>query len=399
MSRPSWIKFMALAAFWGASYMFIKLGLEDLSPAMVVFLRTALAALVLLPVALRMEAFAGLRERLGALAVLALVQVAGPFMLISVGEQEIASSLAGILVASAPIFTAILAVWVDHEERSHGLALAGVVAGMAGVMLLLGVDTGGGTAAIVGGVLVLVASLGYAIGALWLKRRLTGPKPIGLVTATMALSALMTLPAAALSAPDSLPGLEAVAAVSALGVIGTGISFVIFYDLIATIGPAKTTLVAYVAPGFSVVYGVTLLDESFTVATAVGLFLILGGSWVAAEGRLPWRRRPRVPITGELPGVDDVQIRPAAQADVVALHRLAGLDSKAWTGGAALVAEVGGELWAALSLDGGPVIADPFRRTTDLLALLELRREQLARRVAQPRRRAGRRLLRSPARA
>ena len=93
----------------------------------------------------------GLRERLGALALLALVQVAGPFILISVGQQEIASSLAGILVASAPIFTALLAVWVDHEERSHGVALAGVLSGMAGVALLLGVDTGGGTAALVGG--------------------------------------------------------------------------------------------------------------------------------------------------------------------------------------------------------------------------------------------------------
>ena len=151
MSRASWIKFLALAAFWGASYLFIELGLEDLSPAMIVFLRTALAALVLLPFALRSDALAGLRERLGALALLALVQVAGPFILISAGQQEIASSLAGILVASAPIFTALLAVWVDHEERSHGVALVGVLLGMAGVALLLGVDTGGGSAALIGG--------------------------------------------------------------------------------------------------------------------------------------------------------------------------------------------------------------------------------------------------------
>ena len=86
-----------------------------------------------------------------------------------------------------------------------------------------------------------------------------------------------------------------------LGVLGTGVSFVLFYDLIATIGPAKASLVAYVAPGFSVVYGVTLLDESFTVATAMGLVLILGGSWIAAEGRLPWRRRAPAPVTGEVP--------------------------------------------------------------------------------------------------
>ncbi len=291
MSRRSWVKFLALAAFWGASYLFIELGLEDLSPPMIVFARTALAALVLLPIALRMRALSGLRERLGALALLALVQVAAPFMLISVGQEEIASSLAGILVASAPIFTALLAVWVDHEERSHGLALGGVLIGMAGVALLLGVDTGGGTAAVVGGMLVLLASFGYAVGGFLLKRRLTGPQPLGLVTVTMALSALITLPAAALTLPDSLPGLEAVGAVTTLGVVGTGISFVLFYDLIGTIGPAKASLVAYVAPGFSVVYGVTLLDESFSVATAAGLALILSGSWLAAEGRLPWQPR------------------------------------------------------------------------------------------------------------
>ena len=300
MTRTSWIKFLALAAFWGASYLFIKVGLEDLSPAMVVFARTALAALVVLPLALHRQALAGLGERIGALTVLALVQVAVPFMLISVGEQEIASSLAGILVASAPIFTALLAVWVDNEERSHGLALVGVITGMVGVALLLGVDAGGGSAALVGGLLVLLASLGYAIGAFWLKRRLVGPQPVGIVTATMGLSALMTLPAAALSAPDSVPGIEAIAAVATLGVLGTGISFVLFYDLIATIGPARASLVAYVAPGFSVVYGVTLLDESFTAATAAGLLLILGGSWLAAEGRLPWRRRTPAPVAGEV---------------------------------------------------------------------------------------------------
>ena len=291
MDRRSWIMFLALAAFWGASYLFIELGLEDLSPAMIVFLRAALAALVLLPLALRRNAFAGMREGVGVLALLALLQVAGPFLLISFGQEHIASSLAGILVASAPTFTALLAVRFDHEERSHGLALAGVLVGMAGVGLLLGVDTGGGATALAGGLMVLLASLGYAAGGLLLKRHMGGRQPIGLVTVTMTLSALMTLPAAAATAPSSLPGVEAIAAVATLGVVGTGISFVLYFELIAKIGPGRTSVVAYVAPGFSVVYGVTLLDESFTAATAAGIALILTGSWLAAEGRVPGRRR------------------------------------------------------------------------------------------------------------
>jgi drug/metabolite transporter (DMT)-like permease len=302
MSRRAFAMFMALSAFWGASYLFIHIGLEDLSPAMIVFARTALAALVLLPFVLRSGALGKLRGRIPAVAALGLIQVAGPFMLISIGQQEISSSLAGILVASAPIFTALLAVWVDHEERSHGRALAGVFMGMAGMVLLLGVDAGGGAAAVIGGVLVIVASLGYAIGGLWLKRSFRDVQPLGLVVATMSASALMALPAALATAPAGMPGAGAVAAVAALGVVGTGISFVLFYSLIGEIGPAKTSLVAYVAPVFSVVYGVTLLDERFTVATAAGVVLIVGGSWLAAQGRVPGRRREAVtPVAGEAP--------------------------------------------------------------------------------------------------
>jgi drug/metabolite transporter (DMT)-like permease len=282
--------FALLSSFWGASYLFIKIGLRDLSPPMIVFGRTTLAALVLLPVAARLGALRGAADRLGAIAVLALVQVAGPFILISVGEQHIASSLTGILVASAPIFTALLAVWVDHEERSHGLALAGVVVGIVGVGLLLGVDTGGGTAALIGGLMVVLAGFGYAVGGFYLKRRLSDLPPVGVGAATMATSALVTAPLGLATLPGAVPAAGPVAAVCALGVIGTGFSFWIFYTLISTEGPAKASLVAYVAPGFAVVYGVVLLGERFTIATLAGLLLIVGGSWLAAEGRLPGRR-------------------------------------------------------------------------------------------------------------
>ena len=291
MGRRNWFLLGLLASFWGASYLFIKLGLEDLSPAMVVFARTALAAGVLFAVAGRLGALRGVRGRLRPIAVLAIVQVAGPFLLIAAGERHISSSLAGILVASAPIFTALLAIWVYQAERSHGFSLAGVVIGMVGVAVLLGVDAGSGTAAILGGLMVVLAGFGYAVGGLYLKRRLSELQPAGVGAATMAISALVTLPLALASAPDAMPGAGAIAAVGALGVVGTGIAFWIFYTLISTVGPAKASIVAYIAPGFAVIYGVTLLGESFTVGTAAGLALIVGGSWLAAEGRLPRRRR------------------------------------------------------------------------------------------------------------
>ena len=284
--------FGLLSAFWGASYLFIKVALEDdMAPAFIVFARCALAAMVLLPVAAHIGALKGLRERLGLLVVLAFIQVTAPFMLITIGEQEITSSLTGILVASAPIFTFLLAFVLPGAERAGALSLLGVAIGIGGVALLLGVDTPGGTSAVVGGLLVVLAPLGYGIGAWFLKRRLPGVQPVGAVGATSAATALMVLPFAAFQVPDHSPGIDAVASLVALGVLGTGLAFVFFYSLVASEGPAKASLVAYIAPCFSVVYGVTLLDERFTVATAAGLLLIVGGSWIAAEGRLPWRRR------------------------------------------------------------------------------------------------------------
>ena len=193
--------------------------------------------------------------------------------------------MAGILVASAPIWTAILAALFVAEERLPPLGLAGVAVGIVGVGLLLGVDLGGGVA-LLGGALILLASLGYAIGALTAKRRLADVPVVGLVASIMSLSSLFLLPLLPFAMPSHTPGLDTVAAMIVLGAGGTGIAFLIFYILNADVGPSRASIVAYIAPGFSVVYGVTLLDESFSLATAAGLLLILAGSWVAAVGRL-----------------------------------------------------------------------------------------------------------------
>jgi drug/metabolite transporter (DMT)-like permease len=295
MSRRNWTLLLTLAALWGASYLFIKIGLRDLSPAMVVLIRVGCGAAVLVPIALSRGAFAGMRPVAGLLVLLAAIQVATPFMLISLGEQEVSSSLAGILVASAPIWTAVLAVFVDDEERARGVRLVGVVVGIVGVGMLLGLDLGGSSTELLGGTAIVLASLGYAVGGMIVKHRLAAIQPLGIATIVLLIATAMIAPLAALSAPAEVPGAGPLLASAALGVLGTGAAFAIFYALIAAVGPARTLIVTYMAPAFAVAYGALLLAEPISAATIGGLVLILAGSYLAAEGRLPGGRRPVEP--------------------------------------------------------------------------------------------------------
>jgi drug/metabolite transporter (DMT)-like permease len=295
---------LLLASIWGASYMLIKIGLSDLSPAMIAWMRIALAAAVLVPVAASQRALGAAASRPGTVAVVGAVQVAGPFLLIGLGEQEISSALAGILVATAAIFTAVLAIGVDHEERSEGARLLGIVIGIAGVVALFGLDLSSSGSAVIGGLAVVLASLGYAVGGFLVKHRLGHAPPIGVAAWVMVAGTIWLLPAALITAPGSVPNLGPLAAVTALGVVGTGLAFAIFYTLIGRVGPARSFIVAYLAPGFAVVYGALLLDERITAATVAGLALILAGSWLAVEGAIPWRR-------GEVTALPDSVPRPA----------------------------------------------------------------------------------------
>ncbi len=278
MDRRSWLWLLLLSAIWGASYLLIKIALRDLSFELVAFARITLAAVLLLPIAASRGALGPLRGRVGTIFALGAVQVAGPFALIAAGEQEISSSLAGILVATTPIFTAALAIRLDAAERSEGSRLVGVAVGLLGVAAVFGLDLTGSGSAALGGLAVVVASVGYAIGGFVVKSRLADAPAIGVVSAVMAASALLLLPAAALTLPAAVPGAGPLAAVGGLGFVGTGAAFVIFYSLIGRVGPARTMLVSYIAPAFAVVYGTTLLGEPLTAGKVIGLVLIVAGS-------------------------------------------------------------------------------------------------------------------------
>lgn len=297
MNRRAWLLMALLAGLWGASYLFIKVALVDgMPPLFIVFARIALGAAVLLPIAARAGVLRAMRGLTGPILFMAVVQVVLPFILITYGERNIASSLTGILVSAAPIFTALIAARYDDDERPHGIATAGVVMGIVGVVLLFGVDLSGDAEAIAGGLMVLLASVAYAVGSLYLKHRLQGVAPIGLAASTLVAGTLVLLLPALLVAPPHAPSLGTVAALVALGAGGTGIGFALFFTLIVEVGPGRASLVAYIAPGFAVLYGVWLLGEPLTAGGVIGLVLILAGSWIAAEGRLPGRARA-LPVT------------------------------------------------------------------------------------------------------
>ena len=277
MDRRSFTLLLLLAATWGSSYLFIAVALDDLSPAVITFLRLALGAAVVVAMAARERVLARLKGRLRAVTALGVVQLGAPLLLIAVGEQDIPSALAGTLVAATPVFSALIT-----RGASTAVQLVGVAVGFVGVALLLGLDaTAAGDGGLTGAGLVVLAALGYAVGAAWLARSFSDLPRLATLSGTMTTSALLLLPLALLDLPTSAPHLETVASVAALGVLGTGVAFVLFYRLVATVGPTKSLLVTYLAPVFAVGYGALLLDERIVASTALGLALVLGGAYLA----------------------------------------------------------------------------------------------------------------------
>lgn len=284
MTTRWWPRLLGLSAIWGSAYLFIEVAIDEMSPVTVVFARVALGTVVLVPAAAARGALAPLRGRVRAIVPLAVSMIVAPFLLIAGGQTWITSSLAGILVATTPIFTALLAPFIDRDERSRGAAGFGIAIGIVGVALLLGIDLGGEGLALLGGAMVVLGSLGYALAGFYLKHRLSDLPPVGAAAGTQLVATVALLPLFLLTLPDRLPSLQAVGALAALGFVATGLAMFLFYTLIGEVGPARASLVTYLAPGFAVVYGVLLLDEALGATTIAGLVLILAGSWLAGRG-------------------------------------------------------------------------------------------------------------------
>jgi drug/metabolite transporter (DMT)-like permease len=287
VSARGWALFAAVSVIWGMPYLFIKIAVDELSPSVVAWSRLALAAAVLLPVAWKLGALRGLGARWQILTVFAAVEMAVPWPLIGYGEVHISSSLAAILIAAVPLFVALLALRFDHSERPTPTRLAGMLIGIVGVAALVGIDIGGRGDELLGALAILVAAFCYAVGPMIVKRRLSDVDPLGPVAASLALATLLVTPFALLDVPREVPSGDAIASIVVLGLVCSALAFLFFFRLIAEVGPSRATIITYVNPVVALALGVAILDESVTAGAVAGLLLILAGSWLSTDGRLP----------------------------------------------------------------------------------------------------------------
>ena len=281
MSKRGWVLFLAMGVIWGVPYLLIKVAVDELSPSTLVLARTAVASLVLLPVALARGRLGEVLVSWRPLVAFGVIEILVPWLLLGVAEQRLSSSLTALLIASVPLVSAVLAVASRSDDRLDGRRGVGLLVGFAGVAALVGFDVGGGDLGAVAALAVVAVC--YATGPLILSRWLSHLPGLGVITASLALTALAYLPVGVAQAPGSWPSTDVVLSVLGLAVLCTAIAFVVFFALIAEVGPTRSTVITYVNPAVAVLLGVTLLDETFTVTTAVGFALILTGSVLATR--------------------------------------------------------------------------------------------------------------------
>jgi drug/metabolite transporter (DMT)-like permease len=278
-SYPVLLGFLALV--WGGSYLFIKVAVEEIEPAPMMFVRMAVAG-VLLAVFLAWQrgapaAAAELRAAWRPGLVLGLINGALPFTLIAWGEKHIDSGVAAIANATVPIFVVLLAIRFKPSERATGLRLAGILVGLVGVAVLAGAHPELGWWAVAGVGAVVVASASYAAGGIYGQLRVEGtPGPV-LATASMLGGALILLPLGVLQFPTELPGWQAIGSVAALTIGGTAMAQLVLYRMLRLHGASRVSLVTYLMPPIALVYGVLLLGEPLTAGVLGGLALILVG--------------------------------------------------------------------------------------------------------------------------
>ncbi len=281
MTPRGWFLLLSLGVIWGIPYLFIKIAVETFSPGALVFLRVAIAGVILLPIVLAKGQWRSLSGHWRWVVAFALVEMAFTWSALNWSEQRITSSLAALLIALVPIVTAILARFVGLDDRLTGSRVVGLGIGFAGVGVLVGFDLTGSDLPALAAMVIVV--LGYALGPIIVDRKLGALPSLAVIAAAMAINTILFAPIAVLTWPTEPIPTSAWVSVLILGALCSALAFIVFFALIAEVGPSRTTLITYINPVVAVVLGIVILSEPLTLGMVAALPLILLGSWLATR--------------------------------------------------------------------------------------------------------------------
>lgn len=281
MSRRGWILFLLLGFIWGLPYLLIKVSVEELSPPVIIFLRVFIAAAVLIPIAWKKGYLSQLSGHWPWIIGFALIEMAGPFGALTYAEIRLSSSMTGLLVAAVPIVAAIIAWRLGMDDRLTGTRLAGLGIGILGVAALVGLDVTGGDIGSVAALMITV--VGYALGPIIVARKLTEVPALAAIAMAVLINAIIYAPFAYFTWPTASVSAITWTSVVALGLICTALAFILFFALVAEVGPARTTVITYINPAVAVVLGIVILSEPITAGLLIGFPLILLGSFLATR--------------------------------------------------------------------------------------------------------------------
>jgi len=283
MTKRGWILFIALGLLWGMPYLLIRIAVGSIDPLVVAGSRTLIGALLLLPIALHRNALGAAFRNWKWLLAFTLIEISIPWVLLGHAETRLNSSTAGLLIAIVPLFAALIVTKLGHE-RLEPRRMLGLGLGFAGVALLVGLDI---HFADFGAVLAtIVVSLCYAIGPIIIDRKLKDVPAIGVITASMILATLIYAPFAPFLWPAEFTA-PAVGSVIGLGVLCTAVAFLVFFALIAEVGPARATVITYVNPAVAIVLGALVLSEPLTTGMLIGFPLVILGSYLGTTRSEP----------------------------------------------------------------------------------------------------------------
>ena len=278
MSRRDALLLLLLSAIWGSSFLFIKLGVETLEPSVVVLGRLVVGALLLLALLPGRGGLTPLRGHLVPLVVLGALNNAVPFWLLGFAETHLDTGLTAVIQAAAPIFTVILASRIDVSQRVTGVRLIGIGVGFVGVALLVGVQSGGN---LVAAFAVIGVALCYAVSVLYAGRTMRGLPPLQVSIGQLSCAAVLMAPFGLAQLPQTMPPAKVWFAVIALGALGSGIAYLLYFAIIASAGASRAILVTYLVPAFALAYGTVFLDEAITATALIGLAFVLAGTALA----------------------------------------------------------------------------------------------------------------------